>query len=126
MTDRHFEPSVPKNVWGPASWTTFHSLAAAYTADKRDEFLAFIDSFGKLLPCTYCVVNFQKKITEFPPDPYLGNAEDLLFWTYTIHDMANRDITRKYYESQQTGKPFGNTPKSSPPWGMVRRFYLGR
>lgn len=126
MTARIFEPSVPKAIWGPSAWMTLHSFASAYTPERKSEFLTFIHAFGKTLPCSYCIDHFQQKLKELPPDKYMGSAEDLLFWTYTIHDMANRDITRRYFEAQQAGLPFSNTPKVSPPWGAVRRYYLGR
>lgn len=109
MTERFFEPSVSKNIWGPAAWTTLHSFAAAYTPDKRDDFISFVRTFGTLLPCTSCVQHFYYLMEKFPIDMYLDTAEHLLFWTYAIHDMANRDIS-----------------KQSPPWATVRMFYLGK
>lgn len=117
--------TIPKNEWGPAAWITLHSFAAAYDPSQRDVFVDFLTTFGKLLPCEYCRKNFAKKLIEAPPEEYLDSTERALWYTYMLHDMANRDITVKYHHAMKHGLPFDNTPKRSPDWTQVRRMYLG-
>jgi len=106
--------SSNKDFIGPPTWTVLHSFAAAYTSDQRKVFRGFIKSLGKLFPCSICRSNWKKKLEILPLEPYLGNNNDLFFWTYCIHDMVNEAIT----DSDPSN------PKSSPPYDQVKFSYF--
>ena len=103
-----------KDFIGPPAWTVLHSFAAAYTPDQRQAFTRFVQSLGLLFPSPVCRKNLQKKLTVLPLEPYLGNRNDLFFWTYCIHDMVNQAIT--------ASDPA--TPKKSPPYDQVKSAYF--
>lgn len=114
-----------KNFWGPSIWRTIHSFAAMYSPSRADEFIHFLyDVIPSLLPCTLCRENFKTKLTILPPHRYLGSNHDLFFWTYMIHDIANRDITEKYNHDVENGTSPDNSPKSSPDFIQVKYLYF--
>jgi len=103
-----------KDFVGLPTWVILHSYAATYTFDQKKAFIEFINSLGQLFPCSTCRDNFKKKLKILPLEPYLGNNNDLFFWTYCIHDMVNDAIT----ESDPSN------PKSSPPYDQVKFNYF--
>ena len=114
-----------KAFWGPSVWKTLHSFAAAYSPEDADAFLTFVyDVLPNLLPCEWCQINFKKKLAVLPPHPYLGSNHDLFFWTYIVHDLANKAITEYVYDSIKKGKKPDNTAKSSPPYVEVKMLYF--
>ena len=74
-----------KDFVGRPTCIILHCYAASYTPDQRKFFIGFINSLGKLFPCAICRKNFKKKLEILPLEPYLGNNNDLFFWTYCIH-----------------------------------------
>lgn len=114
----------PKQNWGPAIWNEFHRYASQYTPNKYNEFLHFLNSMITKIPCNVCKTHFIEKIGKFPPQPYMGSAEDLFLWTYIIHDIANRDITKRYYDDISKNKQPMNTPKRSISYQEVKRVYF--
>ena len=106
--------SNSKDFVGPHAWTVLHSYAAAYTPDQRKTFTRFVKALGELFPCSICRQNFKKKLKILPLEPYLGNNNDLFFWTYCIHDMVNEAITAT--------DP--SNPKMSPPYDQFNSKYF--
>ena len=103
-----------KDFVGPPAWTVLHSYAAAYTPEQRKKFIAFVKMLGELFPCPTCRDNFKRKLEVLPLEPYLGNNNDLFFWTYCIHAMVNEAIT----------ETDSSNPKSSPPYDQVKFAYF--
>jgi hypothetical protein len=62
----------------------------------------------------HALSNFDK----FPIDAALNNRDDLFFWTYSFHDMVNKQINEA-----NKNKP-GYTPKISPPYNEVKKMYM--
>ena len=108
-----------RDFWGEPAWTTIHSLAAAYTPDKCDEFKTFVTSFFKLLPCPSCSKHAQANLKILPLEPYLGNNHDLFFWTYVFHDAVNQQCNERN-TSENRDKP----KKSSPNYDDIKTYYF--
>lgn len=106
--------SEGKNFWGPPIWTSIHVAAASLEPENAKYFVLLLKSWVHLLPCNYCRNNLQKKLDMFPPEPYLRNNHDAFFYSYLIHDLANKHITKYHPE----------TPKISPPFDEVKSFYF--
>lgn len=102
-----------RKFWGPAHWELIHSLADKYTPDKKDIFIRFLILLSLLLPCLMCRKNFIKKLKAVPPTQYLSDSKKLLYYTYIVHDMANKHIS-KFHPTD---------PKISPPYADVVRRY---
>lgn len=102
-----------RNFWGPPNWELIHSLADKYTPDKKEIFLRFLILLTLILPCLMCRKNLIKKLKSLPPSQYMESAKHLLYYTYVIHDMANKHIS-KFHPAN---------PKVSPPYSDVVRRY---
>lgn len=77
-------------VWGPPAWQTLHYLASmANTDQKISDFIAFINSFAKLIPCDKCKEHFSQNRQKFDIRNYTADAESLLMWTWLMHDAVN-------------------------------------
>ncbi len=105
--------SKGKDFWGPPIWTTIHTLAATLNPEDAKDFVKFLHSLTKLLPCEKCRKNLKTKLEKVPPEPYLTNNHDAFFYTYLLHDMANEQIT------QETG-----VKKESPNFDEIKHFYF--
>lgn len=102
-----------KDFWGPHIWATIHTLAISLKPENVIHFKRFMESLVHLLPCAECRANLAKKLSDNPIDRYMTNNMDAFYYTYLIHDLANKDITSK-----------GNGPKYSPDFEEIKRHYL--
>lgn len=63
---------LDKNELGQNTWSVLHTIAAYYpenpTEEEQQHAKALIVALSKLFPCSYCAVDFRKKIEEFPPE----------------------------------------------------------
>lgn len=104
-----------KKFWGESWWVVLHSAAAGYTLDKAPYYRLLISSYTGLIPCQQCRDHFKENLQKYPVEKYLRSNEDLLFWTYIVHDAVN--------QSHNVTKP-QDRPKFSPPFEEIRRIYL--
>lgn len=102
-----------KSFFGPPMWKTLHCVATTYTPDKAGAFINLLNSYTELLPCETCRENLKKKIIAYPPTYYLNSNHDLFFYTYMLHDLANKDINSHH-----------NSNKISPPFITVKSEYF--
>ena len=112
-------------VWGPPAWATLHYLASmANTDQKINDFVSFINSFAKLIPCDKCKEHFSENRQKFDIRNYMADSESLLMWTWLMHDAVNfaqgkkgqdrpawLEIRAKYFKIDKTDK--NATPGSS-------------
>lgn len=100
----------PKS-WGPHAWFMIHSLASmANTEQEKADFITYINSFAKIIPCSVCKKHFMENRQKFDIRNYMENAETLLMWTYIVHDAVN-------FAQQKTGS-------ARPSWIEVRARYF--
>lgn len=100
-----------KDFWGPVLWTLIHLLALASV--RPEYFIEFLWILTRLLPCDYCKNNLITKLKSHPPEKYI---EILFKYSYIVHDLANKHIT-KIHPAE---------PKISPPYNEVYAWYTGR
>lgn len=77
---------------GTARWFTLFSVAEGYpdnpTADDKSLYRNFIYSYGKVLPCQMCRVNFSNHISDDPlTDNDLDSRESFHMW---INNLRNK------------------------------------
>ena len=100
--------SVKGNAfWGPPTWKTIHSFAAAYNPKHAEAFKMFMYSMIELLPCEKCRLNLAEKLGKYPIDRYLSSNHELFYWTYILHDAVNQ-----------------HNRKISPPYDEVKASYF--
>ena len=102
-----------KDFWGPVEWGIIHILAAILRPGNEEYFIRFMWTLTHLLPCDYCKGNLEKKLRSIDARKYEG-SNSMFWYTYIIHDMANRHISKQYPD-----KP----PKISPPFDDVLIYY---
>ena len=85
--------------WGPVLWKTFHIVAAAYprqpTSADRERYQQFYESFGKVLPCTKCRINFGRHMTALPVVAHLADRDTLFQWTVVFHNTVNKMLGKR-------------------------------
>lgn len=87
---------------GPQIWFLMHTFAGSYhSINKETPFLEFINTIRIYLPCNICKSHFQKLLQIYRFDDYSRNNEDVLKWTYLLHNAVNkkRGIKSPSFES---------------------------
>lgn len=87
-----------KDVWGPATWTLFHTLAEKVNDEhfneiKTDLFL-FIKRICFNLPCPDCAAHATQTISKVSPSSF-ENKQQLKTFLFNFHNSVNA----------RTGKP---------------------
>lgn len=90
------------SYFGKPGWTFIHCIANNYanldwdslekngTAnDVRRHYKKFFYYLGMVLPCKYCRQSYKKFYNELPIERFLYGRDDLLYWTYCIHNKVN-------------------------------------
>eukprot|EP01126_Amoeba_proteus_P016598 TRINITY_DN17724_c0_g1_i1.p1 TRINITY_DN17724_c0_g1~~TRINITY_DN17724_c0_g1_i1.p1 ORF type:complete len:293 (-),score=55.48 TRINITY_DN17724_c0_g1_i1:192-1070(-) len=98
--------------WGPPVWTTIHVVATALQHQNIQHFKDFLSSLSHLLPCDQCNKHFAQLLKEHPMD-WIRNEQDAFHYTYKLHDMVNRNISKLHPSS----------PKVSPLEDTLKEFY---
>ena len=110
--------NILPNVWGPHGWKFIHYVALGYPdeptdADKRS-YKKFYESLRDILPCQSCADHYRDTIHMYPVDGHLSSREELLRWSFDIHNTVNKRIgkpTLTYEKAIRlyTHKQFHNT-----------------
>lgn len=73
--------------WGRLVWEAVHSLAMGYKSQTSSYFMVALECIAVLMPTFNR--EFSTLLRQNPVEPYLTNNEDLFFYTYVIHSLAN-------------------------------------
>ena len=105
----------PAEYGGPA-WFTLHSFAGnALEPQKRQAFVQWMKLWPDVFPCEICENHLRIAMKKYPIEKFMGSAEDLLRYTYILHDGANN-----HWNAANPNKP----RKVSPPWEEVKYKFL--
>lgn len=90
-------------VWGPFAWNTMHAAVDALREDKPGGTAALLWSFGRILPCGKCRLNYksflmyaiqhERNVRLSPAtanDPSLICRPRAVLWH--VHDLVNRKL----------------------------------
>ena len=95
-----------QNIWGPHAWFLLHTLSLAYplkpTQKDKDDYMSFLQGFGKVVPCEICKVHFARNLRENPPT--LENREDVFKWTVDLHNEINGRTGKRAFTYQEAHK----------------------
>ena len=92
--------------WGPAIWTTIHTLAVTLRPENADAYKSFLDTLTVLLPDQESRRALKSVLSLYPIEPYLRNNHDAFFYSYMIHDMVNKKLSGSISPSYDDIKPF--------------------
>jgi hypothetical protein len=78
-------------------WEVIHSSAAsAKTQEQRTEFERFMyKTIPTLFPCEYCRTHINSHMAKYPIKEYMGSNEQLLLWSYLVHESVNQSLGKK-------------------------------
>ena len=93
------------SIWGPPTWESFHSITFGYpikpSEEQRRDYMEYFRLFGKVLPCVYCRVSYDKFITDDTKNTLLNmntmkSRETLTKWGMYLHDAVNNKLGVNY------------------------------
>lgn len=81
-------------TFGPLLWHSGHLLASNYAKNmdsgKRTYYLSFFDSFGHLLPCSWCRFYYAEICKLMPLESFIDKENGVSWWFYHVHDLVNK------------------------------------
>lgn len=86
-------PRTDPASWGPGKWRELHERP-----DKAPELAgegAWLERFGKSLPCPECQAHLMEWVREYPPK--LESADAYFAWTVELHNAVNRRVGKSEY-----------------------------
>lgn len=88
-------PKLTKTWWGPRIWFLNHALASFYDRTGDPNYIVAFKCFQMclvyVLPCEICRAHYLASISKKENDMnnFTDSNENLLFWTFIIHNEAN-------------------------------------
>ena len=88
-------PADPAKL-GRRTWYFLHAVAEGYPlrpspADRAD-MLAFLTSFGRVYPCSYCAADFREHLATHPPG--VDDRYHLVRWMCEAHNAVNLKLDK--------------------------------
>lgn len=101
---------ISPQIWGKDAWRFIHYVALAYPhtpsdSDKKD-YLVFLKSLEKVLPCPACAYNFSEKMKIYPPK--LNSPKEFFEWTVDMHNEVNKDNGKPVLSYEKAYKELGS------------------
>lgn len=83
-------------VWGPEVWRAIHSLAATYKSENVAYMRDYLTTLPYLLPSKQSQDIMNKFLKTFQINNYLGNNNDLFYYTFVLHNFVNENTAPKH------------------------------
>ena len=81
-----------KDIWGPATWTLFHTLAEkikdAKFNETKSDLLTYIKRICFNLPCPDCAAHATQFISKLTPDQF-ANKQNFKLFLFHFHNSVN-------------------------------------
>jgi hypothetical protein len=88
--------NLQPDVWGPHGWKFIHYVALGYpdkpTDADKTAYRNFYESLSDILPCQGCADHYRETIQAFPVKDHLASRDQLLRWSFDIHNTVNKRI----------------------------------
>ena len=88
------------SVWGPSTWHMLHTMSFNYpispTCDQKSDYMNFVLSLQRVLPCGKCRENLKKNFKLLPLK--LKNMESrhtFSLYIYKLHEVVNKMLNKK-------------------------------
>ncbi len=90
-------------IWGPALWTSLHTISFGYPVNPTNEHKTFYKNFFRslkdVLPCKYCRDSYETFITTGNTaitDEVMKSRATLTKWLYLVHEAVNSKLGVNY------------------------------
>ena len=96
--------NLQPDVWGPHGWKFIHYVALGYpdkpTDSDKTAYRNFYESLSDILPCQGCADHYRETIHAFPVKDHLASRDQLLRWSFDIHNTVNKRIAADVFTLQ--------------------------
>ena len=93
------------DVWGPHYWFFLHTCAFNYPKNPNDtirkKYYDMLQNFDLYIPHTDVAKYYRLLLDKYPLKPYLDSKEDLVKWTWYIHNKVNQKLEKKTYSLKE-------------------------
>jgi len=88
------------SLWGPAAWHLLHTISFNYpvnpTLEQKHQYLNFILSLQKVLPCAACRKNLTNNFKKLPLRMSSMKSRDTFSrYIYNLHELINKMLNKK-------------------------------
>lgn len=88
------------SVWGPSMWHYLHTMSFNYpvtpTDNEKKDYMNFVLSLTKVLPCGHCRDNLKKNFKSFPLLMCnMKNRHTFSLYVYNLHETVNKMLGKK-------------------------------
>jgi len=102
---------MKQDIWGPAIWTLFHTLACKIKEDQYDiikrQLFVFIRRICRLLPCPDCsnhATTFLSKIN----DSKINSKPELINFLFFFHNSVNNRKRKELFKIENINQYSNN------------------
>lgn len=106
-------PSTWSNFFGPCTWKLLHSVSFTFPKNPTDEdkknYLVFVESLAKVLPCPDCRTHMHAYINKTKPD--VSSRDSFARWCVEFHNDVNRRLQKPKLEYGEIKKRYAGWTK---------------
>jgi len=98
-------------IWGPHAWFILHSISMALPdnvpVDKQKDLIQFMKSFGNLIPCNICKINYKNNLKIMSPlEKNVQTRELFSKWLIDLHNIVNIETGKKIMSYEAVVKKY--------------------
>jgi len=98
-------------IWGPHAWFILHSISMALPdnvpVDKQKDLIQFMRSFGNLIPCNICKINYKNNLKIMSPlEKNVQTRELFSKWLIDLHNIVNIETGKKIMSYEAVVKKY--------------------
>lgn len=99
-------------AWGPPMWFSITCVLMGYpeknpTNTQKRDYVKFLKSLGKVMPCNLCRDSYKKFLKELPlTQKVLRSRKNLVMWFFKIHNKVNQKLNTKQLTQSQMEKKY--------------------
>jgi len=107
---------IPKNMWGPAIWYFFHTIAQKVKEESfiliKKDLISHIRLISSNLPCPNCSVHATQYLNGIDMNK-ITTKEDLKMMLYLFHENVNNRLRKPKFTYDDLNEKYknANTPK---------------
>lgn len=88
------------SVWGPSTWHMLHTMSFNYpiqpTCENKTQYMDFVLSLQKVLPCGKCRANLVKNFKKLPLKiSDMESRHTFSLYMYNLHEVINKMLHKK-------------------------------
>ena len=88
-----------QNIWGPHMWFSLHTITFDYPINpsefSKENMNKFLIALQHVIPCSVCQKNYKRHLREKPPNKYLNNRSEFVYWMIDLHNIVNAETGKK-------------------------------